>query len=262
MVFDGGKGKWKGCKVHAASGRAFFIGVCDIRNAPTDMDEASLTVTLVTGDGHRGVDTWHKYLQAKGSSLINTTTPHLITRFNCYAFNFYDVDADSLGNYRFEVQTFEDPTWPKPPLHVTTTELTTNAAPPAPQQVTWFYTKDLAASTKFINNVLGFKQVLDQGPCTIHSHPQGNSFFLGVCNSRPAPELTPPVTYTLVVESDSDVRSWQTFLSASNATNTTAAALVSKFNVFAFEFFDWNTTQLGWYRLSCQHFEDAAWPKV
>ena len=35
---------------------------------------------------------------------------------------------------------------------------------------------------------------------------------------------------------------------------------VSQFNVFAFEFFDWNVSRLGWYRLSCQHFEDAAWP--
>jgi len=48
-VFDGGATKWEGCKVHAGSSRSWFLGVCNIRNAPTSMDEASLTVTLVTG---------------------------------------------------------------------------------------------------------------------------------------------------------------------------------------------------------------------
>jgi hypothetical protein len=150
--------------------RQFFIGVCDIRDAPISLDEASLTVTLVTGD-RQGVDSWHEYLHSKGSTAINITAmPHHSAPDNCYAFNFYDTDLESLGNYRFEVQTFEDPLWPKPPPAAA---LVPSASPVAPQQVTWFYTKDLNASTHFIEAVLGFPLVLDQGHCTIHSHPQG-----------------------------------------------------------------------------------------
>jgi hypothetical protein len=58
------------------------------------------------------------------------------------------------------------------------------------------------------------------------------------------------------------VASWHDFLGQGNASHTTPAAAVPKFNVFAFEFFNWNVTELGWYRLSCQNFEDPAWPAL
>ena len=158
MIFDGGASQWKGCKVHAPSGeRSWFIGVCDIRDAPTSMNEASVTVTLVSGD-RRGVDSWHKHLSMMSPAQINITEPHHSVTFNCYAFNFYDVDMDSLGLYRFEIQTFEDASWPAPPILTSTLTLT----PAAPQQVTWTYTKNLKAATDFLVNVLHFPLVLDQ----------------------------------------------------------------------------------------------------
>ena len=202
------------------------------------------------------MDRWHAYLKNSGSRM-NVTTPAHSSACNCYSFNFYDVDAISLGNYRFEVQAFEDPAWPRPPAMLALA----GSAPPAPQQVTWTYTADLPAATEFLVRTVGLPMVLDQGHCTVHGVVK-SSAFLGVCNSRPAPRATPPVTYTLVARSDAGVRDWHALVSARNATNTTAAALVERFNVYAFEFRDWKHGVLGWYRLSCQNFEDPMWPRA
>merc|ERR1712232_498566 len=125
MIFDGGSHPlpdWSGCKVHRGSSHAIFIGICNIRDAPTSMDQASVTITLVTADGREGVDAWHRYLSFQGAIHINVTEPRYSPTFNCYAFNFYDVDADSLGLYRFEVQVFEDPSWPRPPSALMTVQ--------------------------------------------------------------------------------------------------------------------------------------------
>ena len=183
-----------------------------------------------------------------------------------------------------QVQTFEDPSWPQPPPALPLPALGAAAAagtaaaaashashatrahatPPAPQQVTWTYTQNLPAATAFLAETLGFPVVLDQGPCTVHSVEPGRSAaFLGVCDSRPAPQAeTPPATYTLVTASDAGVGAWHAFVARKNATNATAPALVAKFNVFAFEWRDWEKEVLGWYRLSCQHFEDPGWPRA
>ena len=202
------------------------------------------------------MDRWYAHLKNSGSR-INVTTPAYRSACNCFSFNFYDVAAISLGNYRFEVQTFEDPGWPRPPA----TLALAGSAPPAPQQVTWTYTADLPAATEFLVRTLGLPMVLDQGHCTVHGVVK-SSAFLGVCNSRPAPKATPPVTYTVVARSDAGVRDWHALVSARNATNATAAALVERFNVYAFEFRDWKHGVLGWYRLSCQNFEDPMWPRA
>ncbi len=116
IVFTGGATTWRGCEVHSAASAA-FIGVCDIRAAPTSLDEAGVTIALVTAN-RSSVDQWHDRLGSAGPAVINVTTPRHSSEFN-YAFNFYDADPASLGYYRFEVQTFEDPNWPQPKLSST-----------------------------------------------------------------------------------------------------------------------------------------------
>ena len=106
------------CRIfHAAPGS--FLGVCDTRPAPRcpDGPEAGqsppVTHTLVVPTA-RDVDEWHAHLVSVGAAVV-TTAPEHSARFGCYAFNYYDADrAHGLGCYRFEVQAFEDPAWPKP----------------------------------------------------------------------------------------------------------------------------------------------------
>ena len=274
MVFNGGAQPWQGCLVHAISTTA-FLGVCDIRPAPTSMNEASVTITLVAPN-RSGVDSWYQRLLAKPLGAINVTSPKHSPEFNCYAFNFIDPDADSLGDYRFEVQAFEDPTWPKPrrpraSLPSTMMRSSTafsrrsrEASQAAElQQVTWLYAKDLAASTAYLERVLGWPVVLAQGSCTIHRPPRGSdTFFLGVCDSRPAPESVPPVTYTIVTASDGAVRQWNQYLAATRAVNVSEAARVPRFNIYGFDFFGISPGPLSLYRLSCQKFEDPGWPSA
>lgn len=53
------------------------------------------------------------------------------------------------------------------------------------QQITFLYTRDLAASSHFYEAVLGLPLVLDQGTCRIYRVAQGA--YLGVCARADAP---------------------------------------------------------------------------
>eukprot|EP00928_Gymnodinium_smaydae_P058506 TRINITY_DN41705_c0_g1_i1.p1 TRINITY_DN41705_c0_g1~~TRINITY_DN41705_c0_g1_i1.p1 ORF type:complete len:322 (-),score=17.63 TRINITY_DN41705_c0_g1_i1:235-1200(-) len=247
---------YSACNIHRGSSLEFFLGVCDIREPPTSMTESSVTVTLVADGGRPGVETWYRHLLAQGSKRINVSQPSYSSRFNVFEFGFCDVDTESLGFYRFQVQTFEDPAWPQPK-----SGLNGWKTPAAPQQVTWFYTADLSSSTWFLVNVLRFPMVLDQGPCTIHSYLHSRSFFLGVCNSRPAPAKAPPVMYSLVVPSDRTVVAWYSMLQSTAAVSESGPKDVAAFDIFAFEFSDLERSRLGWYTFECLHMHDANWPR-
>jgi catechol 2,3-dioxygenase-like lactoylglutathione lyase family enzyme len=59
------------------------------------------------------------------------------------------------------------------------------AAPPFDQQITFLYTRDLEASARFYEGVLGLPLVLDQGTCRIYRAAQAG--YLGVCARADAP---------------------------------------------------------------------------
>ena len=67
---------------------------------------------------------------------------------------------------------------------------------------------------------------------------------------------------SVVVDNDEDVEAWYRQLQTKPFISATKPASVDKFNVFAFEFFDTKHERLGWYRFSCQHFVDPAWPSL
>ena len=106
--------------------------------------------------------------------------------------------------------------------------------------------------------------MLDQGPCRIfHAAPE---HYLGVCDSRAAPSVVPPVTYTLVVPSNEAVNEWHEFLLSKNqpdtplSVNVTAPGESSTFECYAFNFYDPNVaTGLGLYRFEVQTFL-SDWP--
>lgn len=123
------------CRIfHAAP--SHYLGVCDSRPAPTcpkgpegSKDAPPVTYTLVV-PGTREVDAWHSHLTALGPRVVRVTAPGHSIRFAVYAFNFYDVLADGLGCYRFEVQAFQDPAWPKPECPPIAVPIPVAVAPP------------------------------------------------------------------------------------------------------------------------------------
>lgn len=262
-VFSGGRTEWTDCGVWGApgSGHGFFLGLCNNGRAPpTDLNEAAVTVTLVMTSSD-GVDAWHSLLSAAPTGSVNLTKPEYSKEFDVYAFNFYDTDPQGLGNYRFEVQVFDDPDWPSP--HGAASAALTRTTPDTPQQVTWMYTENLAAADTWLQGSLGFTKVLTQTTCNIYlpsSEPRA-VWFLGVCNSRPAPSTAfAPVTYTLVVQNKSVVESWHSFLTKTSTVKAMTPAEVTKYNVFGFDFNDADPTRLGKYRFSVQSFNDPSWP--
>jgi len=171
-----------------------------------------------------------------------------------------------LGNYRFEVQVFEDPSWPPPRVMSLGDGHVEVATPSTPQQVTWFYTADLGAADKWMTGPLGFTLVLTQTTCKIY-WPTGSkmgSWFLGVCNSRPPPQAAyAPVTYSVITQNKSEVQTWHDFLTRSaiaGAIDADKPAEVTKYNVYGFDFYDSAPEILGKYRFNVQTFNDPGWP--
>lgn len=77
-----------------------FLGVCCNRPVPED---PGVTYTFVVSD----VDQTYAQWQARG--VVFEAPPALSTRFNVYAAFFRDP-----AGYRFEIQEFRDPSWPRP----------------------------------------------------------------------------------------------------------------------------------------------------
>ncbi len=83
---------------------------------------------------------------------------------------------------------------------------------PFAQQVTFLYTRDLAATAQFYEDVLGLPLVRDQGDCRIYR--VSAAAFLGFCRRDVAPEGPQGIIITLVTE---DVDGWYARLQARGA---------------------------------------------
>lgn len=119
------------------------------------------------------------------------------------------------------------------------------------QQVTFIYTRDLAAASSFLSDKLGLERVLDQfGIC--HIYRVTGTSFLGVCVNR-EPPLDPGVTYTFVAR---DVDAAYKELSGRGVVFDGPPRLSRKFNVYA-TFFGGIEN----YRFELQEFRDPVWPR-
>lgn len=122
--------------------------------------------------------------------------------------------------------------------------------PQITQQVTFIYTKDLAASSSFLREVLGFELVQNQSDhCHIY-RVTGNT-FLGVCTNR-EPSENPPLTYTFVTP---DVDGMYAHLTDKGVVFDAPPKLSEKFNVYSAFFRD-----PAGYRFEIQEFRDPTWP--
>ncbi|NDJ79178.1 MAG: VOC family protein [Chloroflexi bacterium] len=75
--------------------------------------------------------------------------------------------------------------------------------------LTFFYTRDLAQTARFYEDVLGLPLVRDQGTCRIYR--VGESGYVGFCERESAPKQPQGVILTFVTE---DVDSWHQRLHA------------------------------------------------
>ena len=118
------------------------------------------------------------------------------------------------------------------------------------QTVTFLYTRDLAQTARFYEDVLGLPMVLDQGSCRIYA--AAPNAFLGFCEREDAPQPPQGIIFTFVTD---DVDGWHTHLSAQNVTITKAPTFYEYYNIYHLFALDPNG-----YALEFQRFLDPSWP--
>lgn len=122
--------------------------------------------------------------------------------------------------------------------------------PPIDQQVTFLYTRDLEATARFYEEVLGLSLALDQGTCRIYRVAGGA--FLGFCQREDAPERPQGVILTLVT---GEVDLWYKALRQKGVTFEKPPARNPRYNIYHCFLRDPNG-----YLIEIQTFLDPAWP--
>ena len=120
------------------------------------------------------------------------------------------------------------------------------------QQVTFLYTRDLAATAAFYEEVLELPLVLDQGSCRIYR--VSGVGFLGFCEREETPEKPAGVIVTLVT---AEVDAWHRYLSDKGVEFKSPPAHNLTYNIYHCFLRDPNG-----YLLEIQQFLDPAWPAV
>ena len=119
------------------------------------------------------------------------------------------------------------------------------------QQVTFLYTRNLALSAHFYEEVLGLPLVLDQGGCRIYQ--VSSTGFLGICLSQNAPKKPEGIIVTLAT---SKVDDWYHHLSDQGVIFEKPPQHNPAYNIYHCFLRDPNG-----YLLEIQQFLDPAWPK-
>jgi catechol 2,3-dioxygenase-like lactoylglutathione lyase family enzyme len=117
-------------------------------------------------------------------------------------------------------------------------------------QVTFLYTRDLAATARFYESVLALPLALDQGSCRIYR--VSDDGFLGFCQRAEAPEEPQGVIVTLVT---ADVDGWYERLQARGVAFEKPPAHNPAYNIYHCFLRDPNG-----YLLEIQTFLDPGWP--
>ena len=121
--------------------------------------------------------------------------------------------------------------------------------PPIDQQITFLYTRDLEATARFYEDILGLPLALDQGDCRIYRVSQGG--YVGFCRRAAAPEAPSGVILTLVTP---DVDGWYRRLVDLGIAFEKPPALNPKYDIYHCFLRDPNG-----YLIEIQRFLDPAW---
>lgn len=123
--------------------------------------------------------------------------------------------------------------------------------PPVTQQVTFIYTRDLAASARFYQGVLGLPLVLDQGGCQIYR--VGRDAFVGICTRAGVAVQPENVILTLV---SADVDGWHAYLVEQGVAVEKPPTYNPTYHIYHLFVRDPDG-----YLVEIQTFLDPAWPK-
>ncbi len=123
--------------------------------------------------------------------------------------------------------------------------------PAIDQQVTFLYTRDLAVTVRFYEEILGLALVLDQGSCRIYR--VSDDGFLGFCERAAAPERPAGVIFTLVT---AEVDAWYRYLSERGVAFEKRPQLNADYNIYHCFLRDPNG-----YLIEIQRFLDPTWPR-
>ena len=123
--------------------------------------------------------------------------------------------------------------------------------PTIDQQVTFLYTRDLATTAHFYEEVMGFELVLDQSICRIYQ--VSTDGFLGFCKNTGAPETPARIIFTLAT---SAVDEWYQYLLNKGATIEKPPMHNPDYNIYHCFVRDPNG-----YLLEIQQFLDPTWPQ-
>ncbi|MCR9255459.1 MAG: VOC family protein [Alphaproteobacteria bacterium] len=121
----------------------------------------------------------------------------------------------------------------------------------AKQQLTFIYTYDLDGSARFLSDVLGLEQVLDQGACRIFR--VAGTAFLGVCARENRHKEPNGIVYSFVVD---DVNATCRALADKGVILEAPPAYSEQFKVYSAFFRDPNG-----YMFEVQSFADPDWPE-
>ncbi|MCB0114531.1 MAG: VOC family protein [Caldilineaceae bacterium] len=122
--------------------------------------------------------------------------------------------------------------------------------PTITQAVTFLYTRDLARTTRFYEDVVGLPLVLDQGSCVIYA--AAPNAFLGFCERIDAPQPPQGIIFTFVTE---DVDGWHDHLLTHGVEITKPPTFYETYNIYHLFALDPNG-----YALEFQRFLDPSWP--
>ena len=122
--------------------------------------------------------------------------------------------------------------------------------PPIDQQITFLYTRDLAETARFYEDIVGLPLALDQGSCRIY-HVTDDA-YLGFCQRTAAREGPNNIIMTLVTQ---EVDRWYRHLSAEGVAFEKPPTLNPEYNIYHCFLRDPNG-----YLIEIQRFLNPAWP--
>ncbi len=120
---------------------------------------------------------------------------------------------------------------------------------PFTNAITFLYTRDLANTVHFYEQILGLVRIVDQGDCLIwRVSPES---YLGFCQRATAPEKPEGVIFTFITE---DVDEWASRLREHGIPLEKEPALTERYGIYNCFFRDPNG-----YLLEIQRFVDPQW---